>query len=148
MTEHRSKGANRADILLRSAPQLISQFRAQQLQLNESNLAQPIQQSSTSSQPDRVDPAVQGLVETIVVEQDTGAGIHVGEGVLGLAVLGQDAGGDLAVQLDQLEERGGGDGGTALGVGHQGLEAGVGLAEHGVAVAGDDAAAVESRPEV
>ena len=87
-------------------------------------------------------------METVVVEQDTGAGVHVREGVLGLAVLHQDAGGDLAVHLDQLEERGGGDGGTAAGVGHQGVEAGIGLAEHGVAVTGDDTAAVEGRPEV
>lgn len=81
-----------------------------------------------------------------MLEEDTRVGVDVGEGVLGLAVLGQDAGGNLVDLADKLEH------GV---VGHIGLGeltlshvAGVSLAEDGVAVAGNDTAGLEGVPEV
>ena len=113
---------------------------------------------------------VVGLGETVVLEEDTGVGIDVGVGVLGLAVLGQDTGSNLVDLANQLEhgvlghfrcrER------SPLAIYHSllpgraqrnklteskgalGAVAGVGLAEDGVAVAGDDTAGVEGVPEV
>lgn len=82
------------------------------------------------------------------MEQDAGGSIDVGVGVLGLAVLEQNAGCDLGVLLNQSEDRVGHDFGPGAGEVHQGLEAGVGLAEHAVAVAGDDLAGLQGRPEV
>lgn len=86
------------------------------------------------------------LGQAVVLEQDARVRVDVGEGVLGLAVLGQNAGGDLVDLADQLEHR---------VVGHLllrelalGHVPGVGLAEDGVAVTGDDAARVQRRPEV
>jgi hypothetical protein len=87
-------------------------------------------------------------VETVVVEQDTRGAVDVGVGVLGLAVLLEDLRGDAAVLLDELEDGVVGDLGTRGGVVHEGFEAGIGLAQDGVAVAGDDAAGVESGPEI
>ena len=87
-------------------------------------------------------------MEAIVVEQDTGAAVHVGKGVLGLAVLGQHARRDLGVALDELEDGVGGDFGAGGGELHEGGEAGVRVAEDGVAVAGDHAAGFEGAPEV
>ena len=63
-------------------------------------------------------------------------------------MLLENLGGDTAVLLDQLEDGVVGDLGTGGGVVHQSLEARIGLAENGVAVAGDDAAGVEGGPEV
>lgn len=73
-------------------------------------------------------------------------GINVGEGVLGLSVLGEDTGGDVVDLADEAEH----------GVLRQVLEGelalrhvtGVGLAEDGMTVTGNDAASVEGRPEV
>ena len=73
-------------------------------------------------------------------------GIDVGEGVLGLAVLGKNLGGNLVDLADELEH--GVLGHVLLGEGALGHVAGVGLAEDGVAVAGNDAAGVEGGPEV
>mgnify|MGYP005989195041 CR=1 FL=1 len=92
------------------------------------------------------DGVVVGLSQAVVLEQNTRVGIDVGEGVLGLAVLGQNTRGDLVDLADELEH----------GVlGHLGLSeltlghvAGVGLAEDGVAVTGNDTARVEGVPEV
>lgn len=73
-------------------------------------------------------------------------GINVGEGVLGLAVLGQDTGGNLVHLADELEH------GV---VGHLLLRelalshvARISLAEDSVAVTGHDTARVQSGPQV
>ena len=86
------------------------------------------------------------LGEAVVLEEDTGVGIDVREGVLGLAVLGEDTRSDLVDLGDEVEH----------GVLGEVLEselaladvAGVGLAEDGVAVTGNDTAGVEGVPEV
>lgn len=86
------------------------------------------------------------LLEAVVLEEDTRVGVDVGVGVLGLAVLGEDTGGDLVDLGDELEQ----------GVLGKVLEselaladvAGVGLAEDGVAVTGNDTAGLEGVPEV
>ena len=91
---------------------------------------------------------VERLVEAVVVEEDAGAAVDVGVGVLGLAVLLEHLGRDAAVLLDELEDGVLGNLGAGGGIVHQSLEAGVGLAEDGVAVAGHDAARVEGGPEV
>lgn len=92
------------------------------------------------------DGVVVGLGEAVVLEQDTGVGVDVGEGVLGLAVLGEDAGGNLVDLADELVH--GVVGHVGLGKGTLGHVAGVGLAEDGVAVAGNDTAGLEGVPEV
>lgn len=46
---------------------------------------------------------VAGLGQTVVLQENTGVGIDVGEGVLGLAVLSQDARGDFVNLADKLE---------------------------------------------
>ena len=56
--------------------------------------------------------------------------------------------GNLAIALDELEDRVLGDLGARAGKVHEGFEAGIGAAQDGVAVAGDDLAGSESRPEV
>ena len=91
---------------------------------------------------------VQGLLETVVVEEHTRRGVHVGVRVLGLAVLRQHLGGDLGVLLDQLEDWVGQHIRTGVGKVHQGLEARVGLAENSVAVSGHDTARLEGFPQV
>ena len=73
-------------------------------------------------------------------------GIDVGERVLGLAVLGEDAGGDLVDLADELEH--GVVGQMLLSKLALGDVAGVSLAEDGVAVSGDDLAGLERGPEV
>lgn len=73
-------------------------------------------------------------------------GIDVGVGVLGLAVLGKNLGGDLVDLADELEH--GVLRHVLLGELALGRVAGVGLAEDGVAVTGDDTAGVEGVPEV
>lgn len=92
------------------------------------------------------DSVVVGLGETVVLQQDTRVGINVGEGVLGLAVLSQDTGGNLVHLADELEH------GV---VGHLLLRelalshvARISLAEHSVAVAGHNTARVQGRPQV
>lgn len=92
------------------------------------------------------DGVVAGLGEAVVLEEDTGVGIDVGEGVLGLAVLGEDTWGDLVDLADQLEH--GVVWEVLLGKLALGHVAGVSLAENGVAVTGDDLAGVEGGPEV
>lgn len=91
---------------------------------------------------------VESLVEAVVVEENTRAGVDVGVGVLGLAVLLEDLGGDAAVLLDELEDGVLGNLGASGGIVHESLEAGIGLAEDGVAVAGNNTARVEGGPEV
>ena len=76
------------------------------------------------------------LRQTVVLEEHTGVGIDVGVRVLGLAVLGEDAGGDLVDLADELEH--GVIGQVLEGELALGDVAGVSLAEDGVAVAGDD----------
>lgn len=72
--------------------------------------------------------------------------IHVGEGVLGLAVLGQDTRSDLVDLADQVEHRVI----RQLAEGKLALRnvARVGLTEDGVTVSGDDLAGVEGGPQV
>lgn len=86
------------------------------------------------------------LLEAVVLEEDTGVGIDVGEGVLGLAVLGEDTGGDLVDLGDEVEH------GVVGKVLKSELAladvAGVGLAEDGVAVTGNDTARLEGVPKV
>lgn len=91
---------------------------------------------------------VQGLVEAVVVEEDTGAAVDVGVRVLGLAVLLEDLGGDAAVLLNQLEDGVLGNGGAGSGVVHESLKSRVRLTQNGVAVTRHDTAGVEGRPEV
>lgn len=73
-------------------------------------------------------------------------GIDVGVGVLGLAVLGEDLGGDLVDLADELEH--GVAGHLLLGELALGRVAGIGLAENSVAVTGNDTARVQSIPEI
>lgn len=91
---------------------------------------------------------IQRLVEAVVVEEHAGAAVDIRVGVLGLAVGLEHVGSDAAVLLDELEDGVLGDLWARGGVVHQSFEARVGLAQDGVAVAGDDAAGVEGRPEV
>ena len=72
--------------------------------------------------------------------------IHVGEGVLGLAVLGQDTRSDLVDLADQVEHRVI----RQLAEGKLALRnvTGVGLTEDGVTVSGDNLAGVEGGPQV
>lgn len=114
------------------------------------------------------DGVVVGLGKTVVLEEDTGVGVDVGVGVLGLAVLGKDLGGDLVDLGDELEH---GVVGHLLcrvvsililtsnldchswwirTLGELALSrvTGVSLAEDGVAVTGNDTAGVEGGPEV
>ena len=92
------------------------------------------------------DGVVAGLGEAVVLEEDTGVGIDVGEGVLGLAVLGEDTWGNLVDLADELEHWVVWE--VLLGELALGHVAGVGLAKNGVAVTGDDTASVEGGPEV
>lgn len=86
------------------------------------------------------------LGEAVVLEKDTGVGIDVGVGVLGLAVLCKNAGGDVVDLGDELEHR----------VIREMLEselalrgvARVSLAKHSMTVAGNDLAALEGGPKV
>ena len=87
-------------------------------------------------------------METVVVEEDTGRGVDIGVGVLGLAVLLENLGGNAAVLLDKLEDGILGDLRSSSRVVHEGFETGVRLAENGVTVAGNDTAGVEGGPQV
>lgn len=87
-------------------------------------------------------------MESVVVEEDAGGGVDVGIGVLGLAVLLEDLRSDLTVHLDELEDRVLGDLRAGGGVVHEGFEAGIGLTEDGVAIAGYDTPGVEGGPKV
>lgn len=73
-------------------------------------------------------------------------GVDIGEGVLGLSVLRQNTGGNLVHLADQLEH--GVIGHLFLRELALGHVAGVGLAEHSMAVTGHDTARVEGRPQV
>lgn len=73
-------------------------------------------------------------------------GVHVGPGVLGLSVLGEDLGGNLVNGGNEVEE---------VVVGHVlegklslGGVSRVGLSQNGVSVTGDDSAGLEGIPEV
>lgn len=50
------------------------------------------------------DGVVVGLRQAVVLQENTGVGIDVGEGVLGLAVLSEDTRGDLVDLADELEQ--------------------------------------------
>lgn len=65
-----------------------------------------------------------------------------------LAVLGENARSNLRVLLDELEDGVAHDLRSGAGEIHQGLEPGIGLAEHPVAVAGHDLARFQRLPEV
>lgn len=69
-------------------------------------------------------------------------------GVLGLSVLGQHARRDLRRPLHQLEDGAILDLGARLSKVHEGVKTGIGLAEHGVAVSGDDLSRLENVPEI
>ena len=86
------------------------------------------------------------LSEAVVLEEDTGVGVDVGVGVLGLAVLGENTGGDLVDLADELEH--GVVGQVLLSELALGDVAGVGLAENSVAVSGNDLASLEGGPQV
>jgi hypothetical protein len=86
------------------------------------------------------------LSEAVVLEEDTRVSVDVGVGVLGLAVLGEDAGGDLVDLADELEH--GVVGQVLLGELALRHVAGVRLAEDGVAVSGNDLAGLERGPQV
>ena len=92
------------------------------------------------------DGVVASLSETVVLEEDTGVGVNVGVGVLGLAVLGEDTGGDLVDLGDEVEH--GVVGHLLLGESALSHVTGVSLSEDGVTVTGDDTAGVEGGPEV
>ena len=74
--------------------------------------------------------------------------IHVGVGVLGLAVLLEHTRGNLAVLLDELEKRVLHDFFPVDGEVHQCFETGVGFAEHGVSVSWNNLSTLESRPDI
>lgn len=92
------------------------------------------------------DGVVVSLGQTVVLEENSRVGIDVGVRVLGLSVLGQNAGGDLVDLADQLEQRVIGQlAESKLALGDV---TGVSLAQNGVTVTGDDLAAVKGGPEV
>lgn len=66
--------------------------------------------------------------------------VHIRKGVFRLAMLHEHLRRNLTVPSHELEERVSGDFGPGGGEEHEGFEAGVGFAEDGVAVAGDDLA--------
>lgn len=86
------------------------------------------------------------LSEAVVLEEDTGVGVDVGVGVLGLAVLGENTRGDLVDLADELEHWVIGK--VLLGELALGNVAGVGLAENGMSVTGNDLASLEGGPQV
>jgi hypothetical protein len=86
------------------------------------------------------------LSEAVVLEEDTRVSVDVGVGVLGLAVLGENAGGDLVDLADELEH--GVVGQVLLGELALRHVAGVRLSEDGVAVSGNDLAGLERGPQV
>lgn len=87
-------------------------------------------------------------MDTVVVEEDTGRGVDVGVGVLGLSVLGEDAGGNLGGSGNELEDGVVLDLVSRVGEVHQSLESRIGLSQNGVAVTGDDSAGLEDGPQV
>ena len=87
-------------------------------------------------------------MEAVVVEQDPGTAVDVRKRVLRLTVLFQDRRGDVGVASHELEQRVRGDFGAGGGEAHEGGEARVGVAQHGVPVAGDHLAGGEGGPEV
>lgn len=99
-----------------------------------------------STRDTKEDGVVVLLGEAVVLQENTGVGVNVGVWVLGLSVLGEDTGGDLVDLADELEH--GVIGQVLLGKLALGDVAGVGLAENGVAVSGNDLAGFESRPQV
>jgi hypothetical protein len=86
------------------------------------------------------------LSKAVVLEENTGVGVDVGVRVLGLSVLGENAGRNLVDLADKLEH--GVIGQMLLGELALGDVAGVSLAENSVAVTGNDLAGLESGPEV
>ena len=86
------------------------------------------------------------LNQTIGREEDTRVGIDVGPGVLGLAVLEENAGSDGVDLGDELEEGIVGD--VLQGELTLASVTGIGLAENGVTVTGNNLAALEGLPDV
>ncbi len=86
------------------------------------------------------------LSESVVLEEDTGVGINVGVWVLGLAVLSKDTRGDLVDLADKLEH--GVVGQMLLSEFALRDVAGISLAEHSVAVTGNNLTSLEGGPEV
>ena len=82
------------------------------------------------------------------MEQHAGDAVHVRERVFRLTVFRQHARGDFAGALHELEDGILGDFGAGGGECHEGLEAGVGFAQDGVAVAGDYLIGFQGGPEV
>jgi len=87
------------------------------------------------------DGVVALLGEAVVLEEDTGVSVDVRIGVLGLAMLGENARGDLVYLTDKLEH--GVIGQVLLSELALGDVAGVGLAKDGVAVARNDLTSLE-----
>ena len=112
----------------------------------ESTVNDQLGQDTQSTGDTEENGVVVGLGQTVVLEEDTGVGVDVREGVLGLAVLGQDTRRNLVDLADQVEH--GVLGQLAESKLALGDVTGVGLAQDGVTVAGDDLAGVEGRPQV
>ncbi len=85
------------------------------------------------------------LGELVVLEENAAVSVDVGPGVLGLPVLGKHAGGNLVDEADEVDKLVVLD--VLLAVLALAGKAGVGLAKHGVSVAGHHLAAVEGVPE-
>lgn len=112
----------------------------------ESTVNNQLRKDTDGARNTKENSVVAGLSKAVVLEKNTRVGVDVGEGVLGLAVLGENTGGDLVDLADELEH--GVLGHVRLGELALGHVAGVGLAEHGMAVTGNDTASVEGVPEV
>jgi hypothetical protein len=86
------------------------------------------------------------LSKTVVLEENTRVGVHIGPGVLGLTVLGENLGSNLVDGGNKMEE---------VVVGHVlkseltlGSVTGIGLSEDSMTVTGNDTASVKGVPEV
>lgn len=87
-------------------------------------------------------------MKAVMMEQHPGRAVHIRMRILGLAMLPQHLGRDLGIPLHEPEDGIARDvraGGREV---DEGLEARVGFAEDGVAVAGDDLPGSEGGPEV
>lgn len=92
------------------------------------------------------DSVVGLLSKTVVLEEDTRVGVHIGPGVLGLTVLGEDLGVNLVDGGNEVEE---------VVVGHVlkseltlSSVTGISLSEDSMTVTGNDTASVKGIPEV
>lgn len=118
----------------------------------------PLERHTKSSVPDELRNNTKGtgntkedgvevlLVETVVSKEDTGVGIDIGPGVLGLTGLEENVRDDLVDLTDELEE-------WVLGQVLEGelslsCVSGVSLPKDGVAVTGNHLARLEGRPDI